>query len=270
MSWGLSPPVRGNLEAGCAGSARPSHRRVYPRLCGGTHHENVGLAGEQGLSPPVRGNPTTGPGCDSPLSGSIPACAGEPSEMSTKIQRTGRVYPRLCGGTCPCAKGVRGLGERVYPRLCGGTHFRAGYGATRDGVYPRLCGGTGTGLFASVLQGSIPACAGEPPGPEANISRAGSIPACAGEPTIPERYPGLSPPVRGNLQVRLFVLRWVYPRLCGGTRHPVSLPRPLHRVAPGSIPACAGEPVIPAIRCPEFGKAGLSPPVRGNPFVSKY
>ena len=93
---GLSPRVRGNRLRrpgrqrqprsipACAGEPLRSRRRpavpgVYPRVCGGTPHEDAGHGGRGGLSPRVRGNPPeiTRP---SIVARSIPACAGEPSD----------------------------------------------------------------------------------------------------------------------------------------------------------------------------------------------
>ena len=71
---GLSPRVRGNParvhrqhHAGgsipaCAGEPdhagrRPERRRVYPRVCGGTHTSARPVLWHTGLSPRVRGNP---------------------------------------------------------------------------------------------------------------------------------------------------------------------------------------------------------------------
>ena len=110
-----------------------------------------------------------------------------------------------------------------------------------------------------------------------------SIPACAGEPL--------------GVLLRSFAKR-VYPRVCGGTRHPKRAWRPLAGLSPrvrgnprasapsgprrGSIPACAGEPawsrsvkaitrVYPRVcggtiqRCAALAPSlGLSPRVRGN------
>ena len=72
----------------------------------------------------------------------------------------------------------------------------------------------------------------------------GSIPACAGEPSL-------------NFDARS--LMWVYPRVCGGTEAKIKakgfrsglsprvrgnpLPVGHERTFTGSIPACAGEPV---------------------------
>ena len=220
---GLSPRVRGNRE-------RPSIRRrhdsgVYPRVCGGTCHRRLSRVSESGsipacagepntccitwskklgLSPRVRGNHTDGRNRIRIGRGSIPACAGEPGSINSRSAR-----------------------ERVYPRVCGGTGDRVLYGDQGQiGVYPRVCGGT-----------SIARCA---------FSRvSGSIPACAGEPlSHPERRPET----------------WVYPRVCGGTAAGFSYASPSTGLSPrvrgnhakwsshhalvGSIPACAGEPIL--------------------------
>ena len=111
---GLSPRVRGNRLPSdastyrirsipaCAGepeSRRRIRRRlsVYPRVCGGTDGRRDIYNTLAGLSPRVRGNPRIAGGWR-PSSGSIPACAGEPSPESTHRRKVG-VYPRVCGGT---------------------------------------------------------------------------------------------------------------------------------------------------------------------------
>ena len=70
---GLSPRVRGNLERqadacdlggsipACAGEPNScsviwTWKWVYPRVCGGTDEEYVGITKGVGLSPRVRGN----------------------------------------------------------------------------------------------------------------------------------------------------------------------------------------------------------------------
>ena len=73
---GLSPRVRGNH---CPFRCPLPERRneVYPRVCGGTAAEKSAQAAIEGLSPRVRGNLHD---CR-PIwfvTGSIPACAGEP------------------------------------------------------------------------------------------------------------------------------------------------------------------------------------------------
>ena len=91
---GLSPRVRGNPDAECAGAGRcrsipacagepggvntrGQSAAVYPRVCGGTFLTRPSLGTMSGLSPRVRGNPS-GADLRIPDVGSIPACAGEP------------------------------------------------------------------------------------------------------------------------------------------------------------------------------------------------
>ena len=70
---------------------------VYPRVCGGTLSRHLSDRPSSGLSPRVRGNPLLySDGIV--MVGSIPACAGEPSE-SPAWAGWQRVYPRVCGGT---------------------------------------------------------------------------------------------------------------------------------------------------------------------------
>ena len=230
---GLSPRVRGNRSAqglgaffdgsipACAGEpARRTecseHPRVYPRVCGGTNQPRRKANLFEGLSPRVRGNPIGGA-----ISGSIPACAGEPVHKSCRTRRIG-VYPRVCGGTSQPAGFPRrptGLSPRVRGNL-----VSSGQNPTRDGsipacagepllpipirrtigVYPRVCGGTaqkrrpvgGGGLGLSPrVRGNRHRVR------EENLNR-GSIPACAGEPD--SAGCSKTPPQ-------------VYPRVCGGT-----------------------------------------------------
>ena len=194
-------------------------------------------------------------------SGSIPACAGEPSLPSRSHCRR-RVYPRVCGGTALCLPVIpkrSGLSPRVRGNhkrrafayrssgsipACAGEPQAAGFRLPFFGVYPRVCGGTATALsgigFASGLS---PRVRGNRAVDVVGRPLLGSIPACAGEPGV------------GGASGRG---RWVYPRVCGGTTHPDVgrlsewglSPRvrgnraARHRAGrvPGSIPACAGEP----------------------------
>ena len=111
---GLSPRVRGNQIRqnrynrrpgsipACAGEpiafARPVGMGwVYPRVCGGTPRPNTANGKGAGLSPRVRGNLAKG-GPDCRDNRSIPACAGEPPQVTTAKGRP-QVYPRVCGGT---------------------------------------------------------------------------------------------------------------------------------------------------------------------------
>ena len=174
MVSGLSPRVRGNPVFGgcllclqrsipaCAGEPRRrapgvARYRVYPRVCGGTLSASAKTSAPYGLSPRVRGNPLP-PSRTNCRAGSIPACAGEPTDGV--IQSISyMVYPRVCGGTLPslsagltttrsipaCAgepslSAPASLPLRVYPRVCGGTYV--GYLAVfkRPGLSPRVRG----------------------------------------------------------------------------------------------------------------------------------
>ena len=315
---GLSPRVRGNPNenpvhdnyAGsipaCAGepircAAILGGRGVYPRVCGGTSRPGRRRHLRRGLSPRVRGNPLAS-GAEPGQRRSIPACAGEPLQW----RRWGRqhpVYPRVCGGTActsaptlssvglsPRVRGNRRLGvargpdvgsipacageprkgyqERappaVYPRVCGGTAILLRLLRNTRGLSPRVRGNRARQASARAAYRSIPACAGEPPCRHCRHRRERVYPrVCGGTPTEREAETlagGLSPRVRGNR-------RW-----------PDRRPR-----MPGSIPACAGEPLSPmptsstatvyprvcggtdGIQGWETGARGLSPRVRGNP-----
>ena len=180
---GLSPRVRGNLGAGaaagggggsipaCAGEPRHARRaraggRVYPRVCGGTSCCGWVIVPPRGLSPRVRGNQELRRGA--PVGpGSIPACAGEPGCRSLPACQR-RVYPRVCGGTWPCAPqgwAYPGLSPRVRgnhrsPSLrntrwrsipaCAGEPAACWIGPNQPWVYPRVCGGTRAAVAAAV------------------------------------------------------------------------------------------------------------------------
>ena len=172
---------------------------------------------------------------------SIPACAGEPPTAQSWTRQTA-----------------------VYPRVCGGTTLEAAVGGGVHGLSPRVRGNLPPCRTESHREGSIPACAGEPPPSAAADGAAPVYPRVCGGTVIyigePKDDWGLSPRVRGNPIVDLRQI-------------------PRRR----SIPACAGEPgfhsaamagagVYPRV-CggTEFGTdthsvlQGLSPRVRGNP-----
>ena len=107
-------------------------------MCGGTDLTVVGIDVQHGLSPRVRGNRRRRTKI-APDAGSIPACAGEPSQ-SRLPQEPSWVYPRVCGGT-----------SRTSSRS-----------ASRYGLSPRVRGNLKQGFAAVGMLGSIPACAGEP------------------------------------------------------------------------------------------------------------
>ena len=295
---GLSPRVRGNQEyllfktyprgsiPACAGeppsaTSSVTMPQVYPRVCGGTGDFYQSGPREGGLSPRVRGNQLPAAGLP-PSSGSIPACAGEPTR--TQPQPTSsRVYPRVCGGTTPRWRGVweslglsprvrgnplpewTGQGMRRSIPACAGEPLAGICGIAWRGVYPRVCGGTtGRRRFSSRRKGLSPRVRGNPPPSRKGVSPMRSIPACAGEPRPNrERHP----------------CREVYPRVCGGTvqgrllstlctglsprvrgNHPPAVRR---RNCVGSIPACAGEPVR-EWNC--AGRSGVYPRVCGGTY----
>ena len=138
----------------------PGRRRrgVYPRVCGGTLPTPPHRAAPPGLSPRMRGNRSLAAAALAG-GGSIPAYAGEPCGQAITAG-SGRVYPRVCGGTSPIAS-LRGDITGLSPRMrgnrqplsinrgyCGsipayaGEPWGCGYRRRRQGVYPRVCGGT--------------------------------------------------------------------------------------------------------------------------------
>ncbi len=172
--------------------------------------------------------------------GSIPACAGEPRLEWQMVDWLG-VYPRVCGGTVEVKRPIDG----------------------DNGLSPRVRGNQAVPLFVYRHDGSIPACAGEPPAERPETPSCAVYPRVCGG-TFYAHYDGqggagLSPRVRGNQQrmtrdaydghsipacagepgCRGCACRcWaVYPRVCGGTR------------------GAGGEANM---------MAGLSPRVRGN------
>ena len=279
----------------------PEPPGVYPRVCGGTRIAAWAWLFKAGLSPRVRGNHANAVAVVVG-DGSIPACAGEPSR-SGPPSTTSRVYPRVCGGTRSVwsrLSGAPGLSPRVRGNrraasppacnpgsipACAGEPSGRLAGGARSRVYPRVCGGTSEVRIAQPrVIGLSPRVRGNPLALIGQALLDGSIPACAGEPSFFD--------VRDEPQ-------GVYPRVCGGTNLRVALPpapsglsprvrgnRPVRapaRALPGSIPACAGEPCQPPrggavdevyprvcggtlhLQMPVPPIRGLSPRVRGNP-----
>ncbi len=213
---GLSPRVRGNLPEttvlglfewsipACAGEPPPGDTAsmlstVYPRVCGGTLAIPPAWRANKGLSPRVRGNPN-GPASRQLKTGSIPACAGEPTcILLNHIVK--RVYPRVCGGTwAPGSEGhpPQGLSPRVRGNhlstayihsairsipACAGEPMSDTLALPTFPVYPRVCGGTPESCRQESPPGGLsPRVRGNPNGARATGCASGSIPACAGEP----------------------------------------------------------------------------------------
>ena len=253
---GLSPRVRGNLDAdhreeerpwsipACAGEppwryARRRSQAVYPRVCGGTQIEQTAGASSSGLSPRVRGN-LSGIRLLLVLDRSIPACAGEPAGNDARYGSR-EVYPRVCGGTgrdrLPHRPG-HGLSPRVRGNLrwwlrpvpdqrsipaCAGEPPARSTRNDHHRVYPRVCGGT-LSLYTIRLSstGLSPRVRGNQSAASSPVLPSGSIPACAGEPTpAPARRPiaAVYPRVCGGTSASGPVMTGgeVYPRVCGGT-----------------------------------------------------
>ena len=158
--------------------------------------------------------------------------------------------------------------SEVYPRVCGGTLMLLDEVAQWPGLSPRVRGNRPDHSDITLDMRSIPACAGEP---------AFIYHACA--------------------DIR------VYPRVCGGTSTVITTVSVTKGLSPrvrgnpnssafshcrnGSIPACAGEPVLscPVVKVmevyprvcggtrlnavPTVALWGLSPRVRGNPFAGE-
>jgi len=131
---------------------------------------------------------------------SIPACAGEPRNLHD---------PNIT--------------HRVYPRVRGGTIVSVQWNICELGLSPRARGNHRFKRLRGLAEGSIPACAGEPPTGIARVGPAAVYPRVRGgtdaDPMGPDRHDGLSPRARGNLKAF---------SSAGSTL--------------GSIPACAGEP----------------------------
>ena len=203
-------------------------------MCGGTLTRQPQSVRLRGLSPRVRGNPDDG--CyDEYAMGSIPACAGEPSETASCTCSNG-VYPRVCGGTHAIHElmtGRTGLsprvrGNHIYVRqylfrprsipACAGEPSIAGRWRIGSGVYPRVCGGTHYATMPTQHPGGLsPRVRGnrEPAAHTEGPIR--SIPACAGEPPTCLPSPGVSR---------------VYPRVCGGTALSSPLDSPHYGLSP--------------------------------------
>ena len=127
---GLSPRGRGKPKEAVAGeygirsipawageteiaAGAHSREKVYPRVGGGNPHASDNEILRRGLSPRGRGKPLARR-CDKPLTGSIPAWAGETPEPGT-ADGCARVYPRVGGGN-PANGLPGGAGVGLSPR----------------------------------------------------------------------------------------------------------------------------------------------------------
>ena len=131
-----------------------------------------------GLSPRVRGN-LEAKAMMTPMTRSIPACAGEPRQA-------------VPGGGA----------TSVYPRVCGGTLLAIVSHPAGVGLSPRVRGNLLAVSYPVDVPRSIPACAGEPRSGLLLLPHEEVYPrVCGGTVHRAPRSPvdqGLSPRVRGN------------------------------------------------------------------------
>ena len=256
----------GSIPA-CAGNPAPTPRTlrspgVHPRVCGESSRPSPGRPSRRGPSPRVRGIHVRRER-DQVASGSIPACAGNPSPRmpaSTAIW----VHPRVCGES-PVESGdrvymsgpsprVRGILLRTVPCLthlgsipaCAGNPSTGRARGRTWRVHPRVCGESALpDAVDDLARGPSPRVRGILPADRRRSTSARSIPACAGNPLRTPRRPGGF---------------WVHPRVCGEScrmeqcDYCVAGPSPrvrgipsaaeYHRTPYGSIPACAGNPAV--------------------------
>ncbi len=108
--------------------------------------------------------------------------------------------------------------------MCGGTEKKLRKPIDDAGLSPRVRGNQAASVQPPAKRGTIPACAGEPPGSGVSGSGAGDYPrVCGGTAFLvwaSHLLAGLSPRVRGNRPRSVVVIFGV-----------------------GTIPACAGEPL---------------------------
>ncbi len=240
----------------------PGLPRVDPRVCGAASAQSLPTGTALGRSPRVRGSRARASRRPARV-GSIPACAGQPSDTSTVIAPV-RVDPRVCGaatgtprdenlvtGRSPRVRGspsswlaareARGsipacagqparqfaskFPRRVDPRVCGAAERRKVNDEGVEGRSPRVRGSLAAMRTATAGTGSIPACAGQPRGQPVDDGPRRVDPRVCGAASL---RPGRSRGCRGRS-----------PRVRGsrcGTHE-----RAEHR---GSIPACAGQPGV--------------------------
>ena len=219
----LGPPLpTGSIPAWAGEPHTEAHPRVrlkvYPRVGGGTHENFPEGYDRLGLSPRGRGN-HLGELVAVDAERSIPAWAGE-----------------------PCCQWPTLLGLGVYPRVGGGTVALCCINATMAGLSPRGRGNLSSDLARAMIEGSIPAWAGEPKAGRCFAMQQRVYPRVGGGTVSSShgrrRVPGLSPRGRGNRD---------------GPARDIGIKR--------SIPAWAGEP---SFRRPISGARRVYPRVGGG------
>ena len=213
----------------------------------------------------MRGNPTHPAGCGRYHEDYPPRVRGNRSPQPARRPDEGTIP--ACAGE-PSRRRQTGPAPPDYPRVCGGTCATLAWDTLKAGLSPRVRGNHDRHRQPVPQPGTIPACAGEPCRGWNTKKNSQDYPrVCGGTGFAPDEqraHRGLSPRVRGNLAVAgscAFLL--------------------------GTIPACAGEPVVAAVAAGDAGdyprvcggtdsrarcispRAGLSPRVRGNLVVTR-
>ena len=214
-AWAGQPLPEGNYDR---------KNKVYPRVGGATLYLRISKTNLTGLSPRGRGNRT----CWSKAlrrEGSIPAWAGQPAPVESLLYLN-KVYPRVggatwsglrsesgTGGLSPRGRGNQGQGGpgrrrsipawagqplllpaetptgRVYPRVGGATDSAFIPYRVTQGLSPRGRGNHEAHGSVQVLEGSIPAWAGQPLRPNMDGSSIEVYPRVGGA-TLRGSWPG--------------------------------------------------------------------------------
>ena len=143
QEWGLGVQRRVGSIPACAGkpgraTSPPFPSGVHPRVCGEAGFRTGPGSPSWGPSPRVRGSPGSA-GVPSPVSGSIPACAGKPFRCRRGTARSG-----------------------VHPRVCGEANYERFLDQWVRGPSPRVRGSPVVPSWGASRARSIPACAGKP------------------------------------------------------------------------------------------------------------
>ena len=234
---------------------------VHPRVCGESVGLRGEPARDRGPSPRVRGILRL-PRAGIRARGSIPACAGNPGARTLWRSPRG-VHPRVCGesrftvaatapawGPSPRVRGILRPASRAtpWPRsipACAGNPSPLCPRSSGPRVHPRVCGESAGGpMSLGKALGPSPRVRGIRDRFEDQPRVEGSIPACAGNPKLTSWHGLLSrvhPRVCGeslDLHLVVEVVDGPSPRVRG-------IPRRVVRSNPlsGSIPACAGNPM---------------------------
>ena len=297
---GIIPAYAGNTW--CGRSFSPS-KRDHPRVCG--EHWGIALtvAGVAGSSPRMRGTPEACVGVHVAW-GIIPAYAGNTTTpLSSHV--FDRDHPRVCGehilddssayilmGSSPRMRGTRRLPAvrrrrhgiipayagntspltkrtvraRDHPRVCGEHLVRTVIFAVKAGSSPRMRGTLHDWPIHVVVEGIIPAYAGNTPRPRSKSPLPRDHPRVCGEhsmyPSILRDEWGSSPRMRGTLFVNFFYFRRVgiIPAYAGNTSIGIAVPAELR-----DHPRVCGEHWSLGNESEEL--EGSSPRMRGTPAI---